>query len=367
MQWLYIHEMNSNRLLLILIFTIVIFSNACAEYQITGLVNLSPNWQRQIFLSTVDKLDNYYKANPSNIIQVGSINEDGSFVIKGDNLPPDARYYRLYLIKEENTEFDACMYIGGDDHNFIHLILDNKTHIEIEADQSSSSPFSNYSVTGSLSNIQFKALNELIFPSFYFHEIKFPSELQFSKQKLNRDLFHFADTCQNTLVSLAALVNTDIGLYYEEESQRYETFAERLSNDLPNHDYTDNYFRKLNYYQGNRSSNLALPWWAALLIAILSIALLISLKRIRSLSYSIPKSLPSNAVPTENKKPTLTQQEEKILTLISEGKSNKEIASELFIELSTVKTHINKLYAKLNVKNRNEARQVAKTLLSKGV
>ena len=50
--------------------------------------------------------------------------------------------------------------------------------------------------------------------------------------------------------------------------------------------------------------------------------------------------------------------------LIGDGKSNKEIAIELFIELSTVKTHINKLYTKLKIKNRNEARQKVKTLAS---
>ena len=72
-QWFYIHEMISNRLLIIFICTIAVLTCVSAEYQIRGHVNLSPNWQRQIFLSTVDKLDNYYKADPSNIIQVGSM------------------------------------------------------------------------------------------------------------------------------------------------------------------------------------------------------------------------------------------------------------------------------------------------------
>lgn len=51
---------------------------------------------------------------------------------------------------------------------------------------------------------------------------------------------------------------------------------------------------------------------------------------------------------------TLTNQEEKIAKLILENKLNKEIADELFISLSTVKTHIRNLYAKLNVANRHE-------------
>ncbi len=50
----------------------------------------------------------------------------------------------------------------------------------------------------------------------------------------------------------------------------------------------------------------------------------------------------------------LSRQELNIQNLILEGKSNKEIANELFISLSTVKTHITNLYSKLKVSNRQE-------------
>ena len=43
---------------------------------------------------------------------------------------------------------------------------------------------------------------------------------------------------------------------------------------------------------------------------------------------------------------------------IAEGKSNKEIASELFISLSTVKTHINNLYKKLDVSSRDDLKSL---------
>jgi DNA-binding CsgD family transcriptional regulator len=52
---------------------------------------------------------------------------------------------------------------------------------------------------------------------------------------------------------------------------------------------------------------------------------------------------------------TLTAKEIQILKLIAEGKSNKEIAGIHYIEISTVKTHINNLYTKLSLKNRKEA------------
>ncbi|ASV32692.1 hypothetical protein CJ263_12735 [Maribacter cobaltidurans] len=50
----------------------------------------------------------------------------------------------------------------------------------------------------------------------------------------------------------------------------------------------------------------------------------------------------------------LSQQEEKIVSLINQGLSNKEIASTLFISVSTVKSHINNIYKKLNVHSRDQ-------------
>jgi DNA-binding CsgD family transcriptional regulator len=51
----------------------------------------------------------------------------------------------------------------------------------------------------------------------------------------------------------------------------------------------------------------------------------------------------------------LTNKELMILQMITEGKSNKEIASENFVEISTIKTHINNIYAKLGLHSRKEA------------
>ncbi len=50
----------------------------------------------------------------------------------------------------------------------------------------------------------------------------------------------------------------------------------------------------------------------------------------------------------------LSKQEQAIKNLILESKSNKEIASELFISVSTVKTHITSIYQKLQVSNRGD-------------
>lgn len=61
------------------------------------------------------------------------------------------------------------------------------------------------------------------------------------------------------------------------------------------------------------------------------------------------------AIPHQEACP-LTAKEMEILALIASGKANKEIAGLLFIELSTVKTHINNIYSKLAITNRKDAR-----------
>lgn len=51
----------------------------------------------------------------------------------------------------------------------------------------------------------------------------------------------------------------------------------------------------------------------------------------------------------------LTQTQMRVLALLGEGKSNKEIATELKCNVKTVKNHLNILFQKFDVKNRTEA------------
>ncbi|GAA4394608.1 response regulator transcription factor [Actinomadura sp. NPDC048032] len=51
----------------------------------------------------------------------------------------------------------------------------------------------------------------------------------------------------------------------------------------------------------------------------------------------------------------LTRREAEVLALIARGRSNAEIAGDLFISEATVKTHINNLFAKANLRDRAQA------------
>ena len=58
----------------------------------------------------------------------------------------------------------------------------------------------------------------------------------------------------------------------------------------------------------------------------------------------------------------LSKRELEILSLLAQGHSNQEIAAKLFVSLSTVKTHIQHLFEKLEVKRRIQAVEKAKGL-----
>ena len=58
----------------------------------------------------------------------------------------------------------------------------------------------------------------------------------------------------------------------------------------------------------------------------------------------------------------LSKRELEILGLLAQGHSNQEIAVTLFVSLSTVKTHIQNIFEKLEVKRRIQAVEKAKRL-----
>jgi len=344
-------------------FSFLLFANVLiAQYTVKGQVNINENWQPKIYMAAVNKLSDYYRTSPDMIIKSAEIDANGKFEIKGDYLPNEKRFYRLYVMKTQNSDYDACLYVGGDDHNFVHILLENGEEVEITAEPNATAPFENYQIKGQKENHLMRTLSRIVYPRFYFHRIEFPTELKFSEDKLHIDLKNFADTCSSTLVSLAAITNTDFDEYYDQNSTFYQNFKIQLKSDLPKSIYTKNYDLKVKYYANEET---LLPNWAKFLLAFLSLSLvgllvklnqfknrIHTLENQKSISQKIEKTTPSFDE-------ILTQKEKEILQLISQGKSNKEIANQLFVELSTVKTHINKIYSKIGATNRKEAQALA--------
>ena len=67
------------------------------------------------------------------------------------------------------------------------------------------------------------------------------------------------------------------------------------------------------------------------------------------------EALASKPTPAQPLVEPLSERELEVLRLICQGKSNQEIADELFLALDTVKRHANNLYGKLGVRRRAQA------------
>ena len=63
----------------------------------------------------------------------------------------------------------------------------------------------------------------------------------------------------------------------------------------------------------------------------------------------------ANTIGKENLLQYLTQREEEVLELLTQGVTYKGVASQLFISETTVKTHVNNIFQKLQVNDRTQA------------
>ncbi|MGP8306105.1 LuxR C-terminal-related transcriptional regulator [Vibrio sp. YIC-376] len=85
----------------------------------------------------------------------------------------------------------------------------------------------------------------------------------------------------------------------------------------------------------------------------------------REFSQQYITHLRQNSRPLNKNAPTiLTKRERQIITFLSMGASNQQIAEQLFVSENTVKTHLHNIFKKIEVKNRVQALIWAKENIS---
>ena len=107
-------------------------------------------------------------------------------------------------------------------------------------------------------------------------------------------------------------------------------------------------------------------WIGVFALLFLGFGVMISQIYFRQKQQPLVSGNSNNELPQLNLKKVeelnISKREYEVLELIDKGLSNQEIASQLFISESTVKTHVSNLLLKLDAKRRTQAINIAKEL-----
>lgn len=305
-------------LLTILITAACIIHCAAQTGEVSGRLVLDSTWGRQVYISYIANFSQMYTASVSLITGRGEIDSAGNFTVKFP-LQNQPSLYRLHIIKKGDPV--STLIIGGKDENHVFFIADTATHIYFNH-INANTPLNQAEVGYTNANTSLQHFFGIINPVS-------AEEGPVARLQLKNNLVRLADTTPSQLVSLLAISST-FGLD-EGQKSKVSTIVARLDKSNP---YGQSIFEQ---YKQNSVWYFFVP--AILLSCIAAVIILFRYRKKKA------------AVKLFN---SLTQRELIIIKHIINGKTNKEIAAEFNVELSTIKTHVNNLYNKLNVKDRKE-------------
>ena len=292
---------------------------------------MDSTWNRVVYLSLISSFDQVNSMSNQMIIDKSEIDVEGNFSIQTDYLPPENKLYRLHITKKGDPP--ASLIIGGKDENHLFFIVGKNTELSIIA-AGSESMFGNVEFINSPQSQLLSEVNKMLLyvdtTSFY----NSPLKRELMENALDEKLRQFADTCSFPLVALFAIYKSNFENNLKENTLFFERFREKWKSEKSL--YFQEFKEKIPH-KSTRFSSSILFGIVGMIFGIL--ITLFVLKR---------KSTPVNRLQE------LTLQERKIFALLQNEKTNKEISAELSISLSTVKSHVNNIFSKLNIKSRRE-------------
>ena len=320
-----------------------------AAYRLEGIIHIDGAWQPKLYLSAINSFEDMNVASEELIINFASVAPSGKFVLEGNNLPDEDRLYRLHICKKGDPS--ATIIIGGKEENHIHLVMNNDAQITFKS-ASNSLLFKDYTLSGHSGNDLLIAIQSL---KEYWKKrpiVDNGLSRDYNQQQLYNQLRYFADTCAQQLPALLALHHLDPNIDYPLHPNFYHDFMAKWSigNLSPYFQELEQKIAFVQYQHQPKINKLQsiLLWFLLIGLVLLLIGILFYKK------YAKPGPI---IHPTHKKLKELSIRERKVMSLIAEGKSNKEISNELNIGLSTVKSHAHKIYSKLGVKSRKEVVQ----------
>ena len=323
-----------------------------AQYHFSG--DLSRHYAgNSIYLSLIEDYRKINRIYIDQIVLKSVVDSTGHFEFRGNNLYAENRIYRIHL--------DNCGELSSADH-FLGTCTDVSSVVFI-ANNRDTLQFPQTFDTEVLCDItstnrnsglllEIESLKEEMMLDFT--QDQGPANQQLNLQKWFRKWQDFGRQSNEPLAELYIYEflsdkrNPTYNHYLKEvvSNPYYEDLEERLNTYYPSTSFTSYYsaefaadqeLARLNNPQGARANNL--------LYILLIISVILNLLLFRK--WNKNRNRRNNAFAK------LTPQEQRIVDHILRDLSNKEIADALFVSVSTIKTHINNLYKKLEVSDRD--------------
>ncbi len=343
------------RIAILILFLFSIYAHA--QYSFSGQVDIE-RWKNDVYLSVIEDYRKISGVYSEQIIKKIKADEYGHFEFSGNNLNAVNRIYRIHVDNcvddEQNiNHFDGTcndskeiLFIAKNTDTILFpFSFDDQILCSIQSNNLKSTAF-----------IKIDSLREDM--RFAFSEFRSEANRKLNNKKWFKTLQDFGKELNEPLTELYIYSflsdrRNNFHTFYLEDlktNSYYNELQERLSNSYPNSLFTKQYSTELNSDKFVHLSNQERSFnWNYLLYFLLIISLIGNIWLIISQKKQQSKSI-------SNAKQQLTKQEQTILDLLIEEKSNKEIAETLFVSVSTVKTHVNNIYKKLDVQSREEVK-----------
>jgi len=296
---------------------------------ISGHLSLNKSWDSTIYLSHIPTFDDMYVMSNDMILAKADIDSLGYFFFDVDFLPEEENLYRLHIVKKDDTP--ATLIIGGKDENHHFLIANRFSQIFLDG-APEKPPFKTISYRNSSVNSEFQVITEMVSRADSVASKSTAAKRRLVEDQLLTNLLNIADTSSHFLVSLHAIYRSKFESNYGSNSDKYDAFLERWrKQDNP---YYSSFAKHI---PSSHTSHIGV--WASFLTVLFAAVGFLFFRRGSRESKGLEK---------------LSVQERKVFQFLQEGASNKEISEHFNIEMSTVKTHVSSIYAKLKVRSRKD-------------
>lgn len=292
----------------------------------------SPEWESYLVISKQESLDDFYTANPEFRFAVIPFDSSGNFSFPAGILGSELKFYRLSVLPKSKGMDDLIRLAPP---NFVFLLLNNRSNARLKIHRTNKSMY--YSVE---SSHPANAAVARFFNRFFGDPVKYNGEIF---DNAVRNYLPHADPIV-TVVAYRQLFLHDKKLTLADQ-EFFAGLLDRLEEQYPDLRYTTELKEKLTIPEPEISIYTLVWIGIFVLVGLLPVYFFFTRKKKRSLIREQND---------QRKWLSLTIREREILSLLQKGYSNKQIAEQLHIEVTTVKTHVSSTFQKLEIKSRKE-------------